>query len=188
MFQRREKLTAGQRLRGFFWPGIGWRRTGKYLKHRIARLPGTPHSIAAGFAFGAAMCFTPFVGLQLVISALLSAFLRVSVVASVMGTFVGNPWTFPFIWWLVYTSGKAMMGEEGGEALPETLSMGYGFDNFLDIFLPMLLGSLPIGAIVWFVCYLLLKKLVSGYQSSRRQRLAQARIKAGATALREGNS
>jgi uncharacterized protein len=171
MFQRRNKLTLGQRLRGFFWPHIGWRRAGIYLKHRLARLPGTPHSIAGGFAIGAAMCFTPFVGLQLVMSAILAGIIRVSVIASVLGTFVGNPWTFPFIWWLVYTTGTIILGQDSVEALPETLGIAYVFDNFLDIFLPMLVGSVPIGIIVWLIFYLPLRKLVAGYQAARRERL-----------------
>ena len=192
MFQRRNKLTFAQRLRGFFWPHIGWKRAGIYLKHRLARLPGTPHSIAAGFAVGAALCFTPFVGFQLVMSALLAGIFRISVFASVLGTFVGNPWTFPFIWWLVYTTGKTMMGGESIEALPDTLTMGYVFDNFLDIFLPMLLGSVPIGIIVWLMFYLPLRKLVAGYQKARWERMGRKRIVASApeqdSVKTEGNS
>ena len=62
MFQRRRQLRPHHRLRNFFWPTSGFRRSFSYLWHRIARLPGTPHAIAAGFAFGAAISFTPFIG------------------------------------------------------------------------------------------------------------------------------
>jgi uncharacterized protein len=176
VFLRRNKLTFGQRLRGFFWPRTGWKRAGTYLKLRLVRLPGTPHSIAAGFALGTALCFTPLVGVQLVISMMLAVVLRASVIASVLGTMIGNPWTFPFIWWLVYTTGTIMLGQGSVETLPETLTLTYVFDNFLDIFLPMLLGSVPIGIIVWVISYLPLRKLVSGYQTSRRQQLSQSRV------------
>jgi len=173
VFQRRQKLSLTQRIRGFIWPHIGWKRAGAYLKHRLARLPGTPYSIAGGFACGAAISFTPFVGLHFVISALLALILRTNVLASAIGTAVGNPWTFPFIWWLVYTTGTTMMGRESVEELPDTLTMSYVFENFLDIFLPMLLGSVPVGIMVWFLFYLPLRKLVASYQTSRRERLSR---------------
>jgi uncharacterized protein len=179
VFQRRNKPTTTQRIRNFFWPRTGWARAVAYTKYRLARLPGTPHSIAAGFALGAAMCFTPLVGLQLIIAMALAIVLRFSVLASALGAFVGNPWTFPFIWWLVYTTGSAMLGRDGAEPLPETLSMGYVFDNFLDIFLPMLLGSVPVGIIVWIGFYLPLKKLVTSYQTTRRERVRRGRARSG---------
>ena len=175
MFQRRKKLTLGQKAMGFVRPHIGWKRATVYTKHRLARLPGTPYSIAAGFACGAAMSFTPFVGFHFVLSAIMALMIRANILASAIGTAVGNPWTFPFIWWLVYTTGAWLMGVEGGGALPETLTMTYIFDNFMDIFLPMLLASIPIGAVVWCLFYFPLRSLVSGYQKSRRERLTKKR-------------
>lgn len=187
MFQRRIKLSNAQRLRGFFWPHIGWRRAGTYLQHRLARLPGTPHAIAGGFAIGAAVCFTPLLGFQIILAALLAVIFRVSIVASVIGTFVGTPWTFPFIWWLVYTTGTTMLGQDGAQALPETLGMAYVFDNFFDIFLPMLVGSVPTGIVAWMIFYLPLKKLVTNFQSARKNRLGRGGSRTEQPRNGEGN-
>src|SRR5918994_7101736 len=104
MFRGRHPIPLWRRLRGWLWPHIGWRRLGTYLVKRLTRLPGTPHSIAAGFACGTAISFTPFIGLHTLLSVLLSFLLRGNYLAAVVGTLVGNPWTFPVIWLMSYSS------------------------------------------------------------------------------------
>ena len=143
MFQRRDPLPLLLRMRDFLWPRKGWRRTSSYIAHRVRRLPGTPYRIAAGFASGAAISFTPFIGFHFVGGALMAAILRGSLMASAIGTVVGNPWTFPFIWAWIYTLGTWLLGAEGKKDLPEVLSFGYIFEHPLDIFWPMTVGGVP---------------------------------------------
>ena len=76
MFRRRHPIPLWQRLSRWLWPHIGWRRAGTYVWHRLTRLSGTPHSIAAGFACGTAISFTPFVGFHLLGGALLAFLVR----------------------------------------------------------------------------------------------------------------
>ena len=106
MFLRREKLTLISRVRTFFWPKTGWKRASSYFFHRLARIPGTPYTLAAGFAFGAAASFTPFIGLHFILGGVLAWIIRANFLSSAIGTAVGNPWTFPFIWVGIYEFGK----------------------------------------------------------------------------------
>ena len=89
---------------------MGWRRLGIYLARRLTRLPGTPHSIAAGFACGTAISFTPFLGLHTVLSVLLAFLVRGNYLAAVVGTLVGNPWTFPFLCVASIKLGHVLLG------------------------------------------------------------------------------
>jgi uncharacterized protein (DUF2062 family) len=180
VFQRRQKRSFLQQVRGFFWPHIGWKRATLYTKHRLLRLPGTPYTIAGGFACGAAISFTPFVGLHFIISAIMAFIIRANIEAALIGTAVGNPWSFPFIWSLVYKTGTWMMGIEGEVTFPEVWTLEFVIEHFLDVFLPMLVASVPIGAVVWFIFYLPLRSLVARYQFDRRRRLAQRNGKAPA--------
>ena len=91
MFKRREKISVFSRVGDFFWPQSGWKRSSHYLFHRLARLPGTPYSIAAGFACGAAVSFTPFVGLHFVLGGVFAYIIRGNILSSAIGTAVGNP-------------------------------------------------------------------------------------------------
>ncbi|SMF18251.1 hypothetical protein SAMN06265365_10371 [Tistlia consotensis] len=174
LFRRARPLPFHQRLLGLIWPRSGFRRTARYVAHRLARLPGTPHRIAAGFASGAAISFTPLVGFHFLGGALLALVLRGNLLASAIGTAVGNPWTFPFIWAWIYGLGRWILGQAGHmEGLPRGFSITHIFDNFWGIFLPMMVGGLPTALVAWFVFYIPVRRLVAGYQAARRRRLAR---------------
>ena len=55
MFRRRDKLPVRRRVREWLWPSSGWRRSSRYLMHRILRLNDSPSSIAAGLAWSMKM-------------------------------------------------------------------------------------------------------------------------------------
>ncbi|HEY9550304.1 MAG TPA: DUF2062 domain-containing protein [Kiloniellaceae bacterium] len=160
-----------KRVSGFLWPRGGWRRSGIYVSHRLRRLPGTPYRIAAGFACGAAISFTPFIGLHFVLSAALALIVRGNIIASAIGTVVGNPWTFPFIWLWTYSLGHWMLG--GGRRLTarhQDFSFVHIFDNPLEVLLPMIVGAVPTAIVVWFVFYWPLQRMIAQYQGAKRSR------------------
>ena len=105
LFKSRYKESFTNKINKYLWPKKGWKRSGKYLSLRIRRLPGTPHGIALGFAFGVAMSMTPVVGAHLVFALLLSWVFGGSLTSTLIGTFIGNPWTFPVIWAVTYKIG-----------------------------------------------------------------------------------
>lgn len=186
MFKRRNPRTLGKKILGFFWPSIGWRRASAYNLHRLARIPGSTYAIAGGFACGAAISFTPFVGLHFIIAAVLAWIIRANILASVIGTAVGNPWTFPFIWTWLYQTGAWMVSEHlpEGAKTPEfskffgymleallSLDMKFLLETAAPVFLPMLASGIPTAIVVWWIVYLPLKYTVRKYQKRRRRRL-----------------
>ncbi len=172
-------------MREFLWPRGGWRRSSYYIFHRMARLPGTPYSLAAGFACGAAISFTPFVGLHFVLAAILALTIRANILSSAIGTAVGNPWTFPFIWIWVYEIGL-WMGVGNPKNTTEAIDFIALFGTMMEAFLrfdmahlleavwpvwwPMFVGSIPTGILVWLLFYLPLKPMVNSYQINRDRR------------------
>jgi uncharacterized protein (DUF2062 family) len=192
MFQRRAKPTLTRRIANILWPSIGWRRWLVYMRHRLGRLPGTPYSIAAGFACGAAVSFTPLVGFHFFLGGVWAWLVRANILASAIGTAVGNPWTFPFIWIWLYKLGHWMGAGEDGRSAQSldfgaffsdmfngviTGDFGYLVDSVWPIWWPMMVGAIPTMAVVWFLFYLPLKSLIHSYQSGRRQRMASKRQK-----------
>jgi uncharacterized protein (DUF2062 family) len=141
------------------------------MAHRVRRLPGTPYRIAAGVASGAAVSFTPFIGLHFVAAALLSLLLRGNVVASAIGTAVGNPWTFPFIWTWIYTLGQWLMGADAASDFPATLDLDYIFERPLDVLWPMTLGALPTAVVVWIAIFWPVRGAIAEYQHVRHRRI-----------------
>lgn len=176
LFQRREPLPLKHRVRHFVWPPGGWRRSLRYFGKRVLRLSDSPHAIALGFAFGVGVSWTPFVGFHFVMSAVLAYFLGGNVVASALGTVVGNPLTFPAMWWLAYELGHLMLGtESGGQVLPGTAGAPPWYD-VLPILEPMLLGAVPLGVVSGLASYLIVRALVRTYQHARRRHIRASRV------------
>jgi len=171
LFRRRKPRPIHRRIINVIWPLMGIKRTGHYVMHRLGRLRGGPYAIAAGFASGAAISFTPFMGFHLLLSAALAWATRGSIVASLIGTLIGNPWTFPFIWLWIYHLGVWMMGGEATAVLPEEgLSISILMDQFRGIFIPMVMGGLPTAIVVWWIFYWLGRRLMERYHLHRRNR------------------
>lgn len=188
MFQRREKPGILRRAVDFFWPSIGFGRSTRYLGYRLARLPGTPYSLAGGFAFGAAVSFMPFVGFHFILGGLLAWAFRANILASAIGTAVGNPWTFPFIWTATYHLGYWMLGlkeSDNGAFSAGTMETFFhnlienGWQSVADVFstviFPMLIGSLPIFLLVWVIFFYPLNILIRRFHMKRADALLAAR-------------
>jgi hypothetical protein len=156
-------------------------RYNKKILVRLRQLKGTPYSVAAGFACGVAISFTPFIGFHLILAAITAWIIRGNIVSSAIGTLVGNPWTFPFIWVAVLSTGNYLLGhgsidnvnflkifEKAGEAVMTFKFKNFGHDAWPIIY-PMMIGCIPYYIISWFVSY----KLVN----STMNRLEQRRLK-----------
>jgi uncharacterized protein (DUF2062 family) len=181
IFRRRETLGLFGRLWAAMTPRKSWRRGFSYIGKRVQRLPDTPHRIALGFACGVMASFTPFFTLHFVVAALMALVTRGNVLASALGTFVGNPLTFPFIAGAALTCGKLILGEGPH---PEKFSMSLVFNDFtkfLDVvFWPYLVGGLIPGLLTSVAFYAMLRPVIAAYQNRRRGRLtaaAAARVK-----------
>jgi len=146
---------------------MGWRRLARYLTHRLQRLPDSAYGVAAGFACGAAISFTPFIGFHFVGAALLSILLRGSLLASAIGTVVGNPWTFPLIWAWIYAFGQWLLGGEVVSELPAVLSLTYIFERPLDVLWPMTVGGVPTSVAAWFAVFWPVRGAAAEYQHAR---------------------
>ncbi len=156
-----------------------------YIWHRTKRISATPYAIAAGFAAGAFVSFTPFIGFHFILAGILAWILRGSILASALGTAVGNPLTFPFIWWATYNLGGLILGYDLKSEISIDLPHGFWMMLFTQpgtffhmfwealgpILLPMLVGAIPIGGAVGIGLYFLVYKAVARYQERRRERL-----------------
>ncbi len=174
MFRRRNEISKPHHIvREWLWPRMGWRRLVMYIGHRVSRMPDSAVSLAAGFACGAAISFTPFIGFHFLLAALLAWMLNANILASAFGTVVGNPWTFPFIWAWIYGFGRWILGEEADFDVHAILSIQYIFDNFWTVFWPMTLGAIPTAVVAWFASFIPLYTVIEQYQRARRWRIGK---------------
>lgn len=190
MFARRTPMTLPQKALAWLWPRGGWKRGGSYILHRLKRLPGTPESIAAGVAIGVAVSFTPFFGFHLMIAGLIAWVIRANVMGALIGTAVGNPWTFPFLLWLEYKVGFLLLRMDTQD-VPDS---AFNFEGLMDmpqdqiilLLLPTALGGLVLSLAAFAATYYPVRSLVRRYQKGRLEKrlvaLERKRAKAEARA------
>ncbi len=166
---------------------------GKYILIKLKKLNGTPYSIAAGFACGVAISFTPFIGFHLLLAALTALLCRGNILSSAIGTIIGNPWTFPFIWVAVLYTGRVFLGIDTHSGSVNFLSIfksasdsliSLNFRNFgrdvWPIIFPMLVGCIPYYIVSWFISFKLIKNTLDKIHNRRIKRNL-------ANAIKEGN-
>lgn len=172
LFQRRNPATRAEKLRVFLWPRRSWDRSTRYMLYRLWRLRTSSRTIAVGFVAGVFASFTPLLGLHFILGGVLAWMLRGSVIASAIGTFFGNPITFPFIWIGTYKVGTWILGDSPVSG-PIDLSGGIfssSIDSILPLILPMMVGAVPLGAITALVFYIPVKRAVEAYRIRRANR------------------
>ena len=179
-----------------FYPRGGWRRAASYMGHRLSRLPDTPDRIARGIAAGMFASCTPLYGLHFVIAAIGARAVGGNILAALLGTFLGNPITFPLIVETSVQLGSWLLGLGTSMHFPQVMA-AFGFawaelwSNLLSlatggspnwfrlrlffnrVFLPYLLGGVPLGLVTGVIVYTVSLPLIRAYQTNRRNRLRE---------------
>lgn len=137
---------------------------------KLTEISAAPQSIAAGFATGVAISFTPFVGFHLLIALIITRIFQQNSVAAALGTIAGNPWTFPPIWYLTWHTG-AFLSHLPSSTFPTDfipyfkelfhalimLDFKVFISDIWPIYYPMLVGCIPWVIMVWLCVYHILK-------------------------------
>ena len=122
----------------------------RLFKMKIYRIRDFPDSVAVGLAWGVAISFTPLLGFHLIICYSGTVIMRGNLVAATVGSVVGNPWTFPFFFYMAYKIGVNFFFTPLDFY---EFKIKFLIENFNELFFPTLVGSLPIAIIVWFITY-----------------------------------
>ena len=198
VFKRRNKRPIWRAVAEFLWPRTGWTRAFQYVKHRLWRLPDPPHRIARGIFAGVFVTFTPVFGLHFFLAAFVAFILRGNIVASLLGTFFGNPLTFLFIGASSLQTGHFLLGNRDVPDAEEIhSSLGEKFvnagrdlkDNLIaiftedtahwtelkifydEVFFPYMIGGIIPGLVCGLICYYISLPLIQAYQNRRKGRL-----------------
>ena len=129
----------------------------KLQRYKITKIKDFPESVAIGMAWGVAISFTPLLGFHLIICYFGTWLMKGNLIAATVGTIIGNPWTFPFIFYLDYKLGTTIFLERIDFY---EFKISFFVEHFEDLFYPTLLGSLPIAVIMWFVTFHICKNFL----------------------------
>ena len=192
IFKRRNKRLTLARLKDIMIPRKGWRRAIDYIIYRIKRIPDTPHKIAIGLAIGVFCSFTPFFGLHIFLAALLAYLCKGNIVAALLGTFFGNPITWPFIASFSIKVGQMILGNSSGNfetSLDQFIAafnafmygvtsiFGYGNSDWnlvyhfvKELFLPYFIGGSILGLATALVSYFVFRPLIYAYKLAKEKK------------------
>lgn len=154
---------------------------GKWLRD-----PGLWHldrrSVAGACALGLFVMYLPPLG-QMLIAAAGAIVLRVNLPVSVALVWITNPLTIPPMYYFAYVVGSWIL-----DAPTQALGVGYWFEwrNWLDILLPLTIGSLVCGAVCSLLGYVAVQALWRWSLLRRMRR--RARYAAGAAGVRMPSS
>jgi len=124
--------------------------------------------VAIGLAWGASVSVTPLLGLHLIICYIGTWIMRGNLIAATVGTIVGNPWTFPFFFYLDYKIGVLFYFDK-----MENYEMKLQFliKNFEELFLPTFFGSIPVAILVWLITYYFSKNILEKKLNAKRNKI-----------------
>ncbi len=128
------------------WRRVGLIRQVKLNLLKFIRLRGTPDEIAKGMALGIFIGMTPTFGSQMLIAVFFAFLLKENKLAAVLGVWITNPVTAPFIYALEYESGRLLLGMDR-VSLPSQLSFESLKIMGWEVLAPLGLGSLLFGVV-----------------------------------------
>lgn len=193
VFKRRDTRPLSQLAVEMVYPKGGWRRAAHYILHRLRRLPDSPERIARGFFAGVFISFTPLFGFHFIGAALIAWAYRGNIIAALLGTFVGNPLTTPFMATMSLETGYWLLGDDYRLPLPDVfrafgeaaaqlsrnmIAFLTGGDTqwdqlahfFKRVYLPFLIGSPIPGTLVGLIFQFGSLPLIRAYQKLRARR------------------
>ncbi|MCR5506659.1 MAG: DUF2062 domain-containing protein [bacterium] len=188
LFKRKKKLTFIQKIRNFLFPKKGLIRAYKYLLKRLFRLKGNIHSVSLGAAFGVSIAITPLFGLQLILTIIFDIIFKANITASMLFTVIGNPLTFPFIWFADYKLGNLILSNETMDSssfskIIDEIIIAFKASNWevigsyvASILYPMFVGGIIIAIIIGIITYkFVFKSLVEYKEIKSRKILKEAK-------------
>ena len=131
-------------------------------------MPASNYAISSGFACGSMVSFTPLLGLHFILAVIFAFLIRGNFIAALIGTVVGNPITFPFIWGLIYKVGTYVTNIEHVE-IGRKINFDMIINQTYEIFFPMLLGGIIIAPLVWIISYFIIYSFISSYKKRKNK-------------------
>ena len=188
-FGRKRKKSIFFSILNFFRSLFIFSRTKKYISLSLKRIKASPQELSLGLATGVAISFTPFIGLHALIAIFISWIIGGSMAAAIIGTLFGNPWTFPFIWYLTFEVGQfinygilSYNEEFSFQSIKKEVATLLGvlkniiiFANMFELkesldklkLVPfMIIGSIPLVVLSWIMSYMIFFNILKSYKKT----------------------
>lgn len=159
---------------------------GRYLDWRgwaraIVAIRETPRQVALGVALGSFIAFTPFIGLQMLLAALVATLAGASKRAAMLAVWISNPVTMGPIFAFTYHLGLLFMTPESASAASidpapvaglqpavtpgSAMTLGQVLETGQGVLTPLLVGGAAAGILAAALSYVLTRRGVEAFQA-----------------------
>ena len=155
----------------------------KKTYERFLKIRGHPREIGLGFALGIFVGMTPSLGFQTAIVIFFAALLKWNKISSIMGVWITNPLTAPFIYGVNYVVGAKLLGIKKVYGYTEELGLttiAKMMQKAPDILWSLILGGVILGLPLAVAGYYFAYSVVQRYQEGIKIKLAQQKEKLAA--------
>lgn len=181
-FSRLDTRAWLDKLRLGVWPRGGLGRAWHQRVLQLTRLEASPVAVALGLAVGVFMAFQPIIGFQMLLAGAVALAFRASVGAAMLGTFIGTPATWPFMWVASYWLGATVIGERHPVTTGELWNAFIGLGAMASpggvtaasesagtivrqVLYPLAVGAVPLGLLAGAAIYVM---VLRAYSLARR--------------------
>ncbi len=147
---------------------IGW-GTIRNKVHEAVAADSDERSLAAGFAVGVFFSFTPLVTLHMVLALFVAVVLRANKVTTMVGVWVNNPYTMPFVFYGCFRLGEWILGMEIPPPSFETYTLGAVLKAAVPYAAPLFLGTTIVGLAAAALGYVVVYRIAVRVKSARRK-------------------
>lgn len=147
----------------------------KTLIKKLVRVDDSPKRIARGVAIGVFWGIIPTFGFAILFSLPTAVLLRANKFSAILGTFVANPFTTPFIYAFEYKIGQLVLKTT---PLPFSWSL-FRLENLLNLSRSLLVGSFLLATGMTLVTYFLTFRIVLGYRRKKSLKTTSSKMTRG---------
>ena len=144
----------------------------KELIKKLVRVDDSPQKIARGVAIGVFWGILPTFGLAILFSLPTAVLLRANKLSAILGTFVANPFTAPFIYAFEYKIGELILRNT---PLPFSWSL-FRLEHLLNIGRSLLVGSFLLATGMTLLTYFLTFGIALGYRKKRSLKATSSKM------------
>ena len=140
----------------------------KEIVAHLLKLNNTPREIALGTALGVFIAILPVYGLHTLLVVIAALLIKpANKIAILLGTNISLPPTVPFITWIAYEIGRAIL-KGRFDPLTSASFKNLTFQKIISLYQPLFLGSVILGIICASLAYLLTYLLAKKFRNKKR--------------------
>lgn len=141
----------------------------KYVKDRIRnilKLDDSPSQLAAAFALGVFIAFSPTIGLHTIMCLLLAWMFRLSKLVVFTAALINNPWTIvPMYGFCLWFGIRITGGSANVPAIAwNELTFSNAFQTLLPYLWPFVAGTVVVGVVAAAIAYAIIYRAIVRYR------------------------